>query len=113
MKPPHVRLGLFTAALWVCLVGCAAPTNQPRPQPASSRPLGQQLGQGVLTGMKYALGVPFVTAMVLVSPLVGANPLEMASLYRQLDEDTPWYRKRQRVPPSDRVADPSDPVPRA
>jgi hypothetical protein len=71
------------------------------------------MGQGVLTGMKYALGVPFVTAMVLVSPLVGANPLEMASLYRQLDEDTPWFRKRQRVPTPGHVSDPRDPVPGA
>lgn len=61
--------------------------------------MGQRLGQGVITGMRYALGVPFVTAMVLVAPLVGANPVEMAALYRQIDDDSD--RKRRRLPPPD------------
>jgi hypothetical protein len=69
------------------------------------------MGRGMITGMRYVLGVPFVTAMVLVSPFVGANPLEMASLYRQLGEEGALDRQRQRVPPADRVADPRDPVP--
>ena len=96
---PHARHWLMVAVLSVGLAGCATSTSPPEPPSAASRPMGQRLGQGVITGVRYAVGAPFVTAMVLVAPLVGASPVEMASLYRKLGDDS--ASDRRRVPPPD------------